>query len=339
MRIKILTLFAMLCIAASAYAVTLPKVWVASETIKAADLNANFNALNAANDDHDELDNLHYDQAEHLGFARANGLMSQPLNAAYYAFQEGMLAHLIATSTLPDDGYSIPPFTHYILTATDTYPILYISQASATVSTENPVMTTASAPSGLAFGTGGTPYYAFDEGVSGTFGSFTTYWSPGFEPRVASAAYIGYKFAASTTVNLVSIAVGSGSAYSIDDFVVQASNDDITYFNIKTVTDAALPGQTNSLFQKYYVKVTNTTAYQYWRLKITGHPYGGTEYAYKLPRIYDLRFISNYYELIPLVPPYYESGVTTVATFPYEFGVSSWTLTVTKGLVTGITPP
>lgn len=329
MKTRYILALAMILLAATSYAVTLPKVWVASETIKAADLNANFNALNSANDDHSELDNLGYDEADHTGFAKAKGDVGQPFSSSLYSCPEGVMMHLIASSGLPADGYTVPPFTHYVLTATDTYPIMYISQASATASTQNPDMTTASAPSGLAFGTGGTPYYAFDADTTGT------YWSPGFEPRTASAAYIGYQFAASTTVNLVSITVGSETAYSISDFVVQASNDNITYYNVKTVTDVSIPGD----YVVYYVEVPNSTAYQYWRLKITGHPYTGPEYAYKLPRIYDLRFISNYYELIPLVPPYYAGGLTEVATFPYEFGVSSWTLTVTKGLVTGISVP
>lgn len=314
---KFILLFLMVALAGQA--VVMPKVWVASETIKAADLNADFNALKNAYNKHGQLSELYYPDSKHTGFVPEGGTSTRLLEVYRLIDKTGKIVFPVNSVTTLPAASSTEMGELTLVTAAER--VLYITQGAAT---GVPVMTGYTAPNGSTiysseYSTGYPAWHVFD-------GIATTTWkSSAILPHS-----IGYQFAASITVNAVFIQPANYFDHNVLDWTVDYSDADAaTWTVIATYTNMPVPEGGAEFF------VASATPHLSWRIHVTDVQ---TKTADNLELI-ALDFIQYTKAINPVTMPSYSQGVTATFTLPYNFGVSSWTLGVSHGLIASITTP
>jgi hypothetical protein len=314
-------LVALILIASMAHAITLPKVWVASETIKAADLNANFNALNRAIGEHQNLTNLDYINAGHAGFAPQGGIDTVPFRADTIWASGTRVAPVIFSTALPATTTAFLGDLHYVHAASgaDYTDTLYLVTASGTA-TSVPVLTTSSTRT-ISSGevVGSETWYAYDS-------SAATSW----RYTGATPLYIGYDFNASFTCNSISILGGFDDGLP-STFAVQGSHNASTWTHIATFT-GQWPYTTYS--QEFFF--ANAIAYRAYRLYVTALCARDVDHTSRFIDLADLDFVSRNLVFTPI-------GKCTQAsrtlTLPYNYGVTSWTIKFQDGVISSYTTP
>jgi hypothetical protein len=310
-------LLAFLLVASACCAVTLPKVWVASETIKAADLNANFNALKNAYNMHGSLSELDYTDAKHTNFQPEGGNVLKYDSALQFVDPLGQLFPIQQVTVLPVAS-SVEYGALYLYRGPEN--VLYVNTGNAT---GVPTMTGYTAPYGEVLYSGAATGY---QGWKAFDGDATTYW----QSETGMSEYIGYKFVASKTVNAVWIQPYEYADNNVYDFTVDYSDNGTTWTSVATYTDTAPPVVGVELY------VASTTPHLYWRLNVSdAYTTNSTDYL-KLTGV-DFREYTK--TMTAVTVPGFAQGITATFTLPYEFGVSSWTLGIANGFVASITTP
>jgi len=294
-----------------AFAASVPKVWVASETIKAADLNANFSALLNAAVNHSDLEELNFTDAAHEGFAGQNGTNTQQFEAQRFYASGTQVAPIIYYTTLPATSAAKMGDIGAQFVGTNSTN-LFIALGSGTATT-SPIMTSYVAPVGtITYSADSTGFEAWRAMGSGTWYVVT---SPPF--------YVTWENEFSIVFNEVYL---ESKSYLTgpQDFTVQGSADGSTWTVLATFSDAVpLVSGTHYYFD-------NTTAYKFWKLNITD-TVGDVGIGVKA-----LNYYGNIYQWSPLTP---STGLTATYTLPWDFGVSSWTLGVVNGGIASVTTP
>jgi hypothetical protein len=140
-----------------------------------------------------------------------------------------------------------------------------------------PKMTANNAPSGLAFATNTgpsgpnpvAPFLAFDQ-TPGVFTPATDIWF-----GVSSPCTLGYKFASAVAVPIYRIKAPEDAQYNVPGaWTFEGSNDGLNYTVLDTQSGISwFYGETKTF------QITNSTAYQYYRLNISAAANGSTASA------------------------------------------------------------
>lgn len=311
-------ILAFVLIAACCYAFKLPKVWVASETIKAADLNANFNALKNAYTNHRSLSQLDYTVAGHTNFQPEGGNIAKYDSALKFIDSTGLALQPIQVVTTLPDASNVDYGAVFLRRGAES--VLYMNIGDAT---GVPVMTGYTTPYGEVLCSGAESGFqawkAFDV-------STTTYW----QSETGLPEWIGYKFVASKSVNAVWIRPYEYANNNVYDFTIDYSDDGITWTTVATYVDVAPPPVGAEFF------VASTSAHLYWRLNVTdAYTTNASDYL----KIAGLDFRQYTKTMTAITIPEFSKGITATFTLPYQYGASSWTIGIVNGLIASITTP